>query len=242
MAVADDCVRGLVDGELPAARYGGHVYDARESHGMICDAVPRGARVLDVGCGTGSISKLIAEQCDAEVLGVEPDATRAELARQQGIDVVTGALTPALAAERGPFDVVVLADVLEHVTSPAALLETCKLALRLDGKLLLSTPNVAHWSVRCNLLRGRFDYATVGIMDATHLRWFTRASLRRLLIASGFDITQLRPAAGLWLDNYQRAPWGWIAGGYRERLIMALLRWWPTGMAAQWVAEARPTA
>jgi 2-polyprenyl-3-methyl-5-hydroxy-6-metoxy-1,4-benzoquinol methylase len=80
--------------------------------------VPHGARVLDVGCGTGSVSLHVAANTGAQIIGVEPDERRAALARERGLDVRAEMLTDDLLARLGSFDVVMFADVLEHL--PAA--------------------------------------------------------------------------------------------------------------------------
>ncbi len=88
---------------------------------MICARIPIGARVLDVGCGTGSISSLIAAECQARVVGIEPDPERAAACRARGLQVVCGYLDDDTAESLGTFDVILFADVLEHVPDPASL-------------------------------------------------------------------------------------------------------------------------
>src|SRR5262245_42234591 len=75
--------------------------------------------------------------------------------------------------EHGRFDTIVLADVIEHLPDPAEMVSLLKQGLVPDGSIVASVPNVAHWFVRIDLLRGSFNYQEMGIMDATHLRWFT---------------------------------------------------------------------
>jgi len=88
-----------------------------------------------------------------------------------------------------PFDSVLLLDVLEHLRDPEGLLALCRTVLMPSGSVIVSVPNVANLIVRLSLLVGRFDYADRGILDRTHLRFFTRKSARRLLQQAGFEIT-----------------------------------------------------
>jgi 2-polyprenyl-3-methyl-5-hydroxy-6-metoxy-1,4-benzoquinol methylase len=91
-------------------------------------------------------------------------------------------------ADRSPFDAVVAMDVLEHLADPESLLTRLCKHMNSSGRLIVTGPNVAFWHVRWQLLRGRWNYADGGIMDETHLRWFTRATWRKLLEDSGFVI------------------------------------------------------
>lgn len=87
-----------------------------------------------------------------------------------------------------PFDVVVVGDVLEHLLDPGAVLDRLRPLVGKDGRLLVSLPNVANLTVRLSLLAGRFEYTPRGILDETHVRFFTRKSGRRLLESHGFTI------------------------------------------------------
>src|SRR5262249_49882611 len=110
----------------------------------------------------------------------------------------------------GPFDVVVCADVLEHLPEPERLLAKIAAWLAPRGTLLVSLPNVAHVSVRAALLAGRFPYADRGILDRTHLRFYTRASGQRLLEDAGFRISEVEPTAmpyELAWPLLARSPW-----------------------------------
>jgi SAM-dependent methyltransferase len=94
------------------------------------------------------------------------------------------------------FDVVVAADVIEHLSRPGTVLRDMSRVLRPGGQVLLSVPNFAHWYPRMRVVTGLFGYDRRGILDDTHLRFFTQATLRRLVRASGFDILEEK-ATGL---------------------------------------------
>jgi methionine biosynthesis protein MetW len=202
--------------------------------------MPSGVRVLDVGCGTGSVTIIANKGKNNKVCGIEPDEARAGLARARGIDVFCGQLSEKYFLEHGNFDVVVLADVLEHVADPSALLALAAKGLRNNGVALVSVPNVAHWSVRLDLMRGRFDYAEVGIRDATHLRWFTSETIRNLLQHQGFEVLSVKQTAGVDLPEYSgRRPWRWISPRLRGMVVRTSTRAMPSLFGCQHVLKAR---
>ncbi len=238
MAAHNQHGRGLLT-ELPSPfRYSGQDLDPAESTGLISTMIPSGARVLDVGCGTGSVSRLIMDACHCTVLGIEPDAERAAAANANGIEIVGAQLTDELIPRLGLFDVVLFADVLEHLVDPFGMLRLAQRFLRAGGAVVASLPNVAHWTVRLNLLRGHFDYQPVGIMDATHLRWFTIRSLHRLFSQAGYSIVDTKASAGMWMQVYQMRAWQWIPRRILRKILHATVRAWPTLFACQYVIKA----
>jgi hypothetical protein len=115
-------------------------------------------------------------------------ASRPIRSRPRGRDIEDAACRDELAA-LAPFDVVLLGDVLEHLRDPWA---TLRALTALGGRIVLSVPNVAHWTGRRALLRGRFPYAEHGLFDRTHLRFFTLASARALAEGAGLRIVAER--------------------------------------------------
>jgi methionine biosynthesis protein MetW len=239
MAAKDQPGRGLLM-ELPSPlRYGGQDLDPGESTGMIASMIPSGARVLDVGCGTGSVSRLIMQACNCTLLGLEPDSDRAAAASSNGVEVVGTDLTEELIPQFGLFDVVLFADVLEHLADPFGTLRLAQRFLRGGGAVVASLPNVAHWTVRLNLLRGRFDYQSVGIMDATHLRWFTLRSIHRLFTQADYRIVETKASAGMWMQVYQVPPWRWMPRRSLRKLLQDAAEAWPTLFGCQYVIRAK---
>jgi methionine biosynthesis protein MetW len=169
------------------------------SHRLALGEVPDGARVLDVGCSTGYLAAELRRR-GCEVIGVEVDPAAAEQARAHCAAVVAGDLESAVThgeverAAAGGVDVVLCADVLEHLRDPWAVLAWLRTLLRPQGKAIISVPNIGHWTARRELLRGRFPYADFGLFDRTHLRFFTRGSARELARRSGFAVRREHPA------------------------------------------------
>ena len=152
--------------------------------------VPSAREWLDVGCGAGALSEaLLVERPGGRAVGIEIDETAAERARTRLQEVHLGSLEsvlPSLPTAR--FDAVILADVLEHVLTPERVLREVHRVLRPRGQLVIGLPNVRHWSVLKGLLEGEFEYTDAGILDHTHVRFFTRRSALRLLREQGFDV------------------------------------------------------
>jgi methionine biosynthesis protein MetW len=229
------------NGILDPLRYDTHMDAPQEVARMLAELVPIGSRVLDVGCGTGALSRIIADTRNAQIIGIEPNPSRAAAARARGLEVHEEPFTPAVLEALELFDVVMFADVLEHVAAPENFLQLAHRALLPGGRVIASVPNVAHWSVRWDLLRGRFEYQPSGIRDATHLRWFTAASVRQLFESSGLRVVSLGQTAGVILPDYgSRRPWRWMSPDLRDPTVRALARWLPLLFGCQHIIHAIP--
>lgn len=149
-----------------------------------------GRRLLDVGCARGHLSSMLAE-AGWDVTGVEADARDASIARAAGIRVVEKTAETALEGMTEEFDVIVFADVLEHMVDPWMALVSARRRLAPGGRIIISVPNVAHLTIRASLAMGRFSYADRGIMDRTHLRFFTRRTLTEMVRDAGCSIRMM---------------------------------------------------
>lgn len=150
------------------------------SHSRVLSLLPAqgsGLRVLDVGCGPGYLFPGLAAR-GFEVTGI--DRNRPETL-PQGVGFVAADLNRDLPSLEAAFDFVLLADVLEHLDHPERVVAWALRCLKPDGRLVISVPNVAHIYVRWKLLWGAFDYQDRGILDRTHVRFFTRKSFVALL-------------------------------------------------------------
>jgi 2-polyprenyl-3-methyl-5-hydroxy-6-metoxy-1,4-benzoquinol methylase len=167
--------------------------DERTSHGIVISLVGRDQRVLEVGCGSGYVSRHLVERGN-DVVGIDIDPDAVNAARQVIAEVHCCDLdiVDASSVVSGPFDVIVLADVLEHVRDPDRVLADLLGVLAPDGRVVLSIPNVAHVDVRLMLLLGEWRYQTLGLLDDSHLRWFTRRSIAELLRAAELEPVAVR--------------------------------------------------
>jgi 2-polyprenyl-3-methyl-5-hydroxy-6-metoxy-1,4-benzoquinol methylase len=164
------------------------------SHALIAKAVGHDKRVLDVGCAAGGFAEVLTER-GCRVTGIEVDPEAARKAERYCERVIVGDVEhPGTVdgIEEGSFDVIVFGDVLEHLKDPLGTLKRLKAALQPEGYVVASLPNVAHGSVRLALLKGMFRYRPLGLLDETHLRFFTRESVEQLFEDAGFMITDMQ--------------------------------------------------
>ncbi len=179
--------------EMPDARYDFEGIDLESGsvHAHVVKLVGPSRRVLELGPATGYMSRVLVER-DCTVVGIEFDPKMAERAAESCDRVIVGDLDSLdLADELGDdrFDVIVAADVLEHLKDPLGALRRLRAFLKPDGCFVISIPNVAHGSIRLALLLGQFEYQPRGLLDSTHLRFFTRETFEQLLFDAelGFD-------------------------------------------------------
>jgi 2-polyprenyl-3-methyl-5-hydroxy-6-metoxy-1,4-benzoquinol methylase len=183
--------------------YHGH---ARVEIGPLCP--PQSMRVLEVGCGNGATLDWLRrnDRCGRTV-GIEIDPLAADDARHRVDRVLCGDAVQLLdeAADEAPFDLLLCLDVLEHLVDPWHFVARLSRLLTPDGVLIASLPNVRHWRVVADLaVRGRWRYRSSGVLDRTHLRFFTRESAIELFDGSGLRVRRCiasrppRGSAGWW--------------------------------------------
>ena len=166
--------------------------DPYSSHAVILSRLGegRGRRALDVGAADGFLAELLTRQ-GWQVTALERDPAQAAKARGRCHDVIVADLDQAAPRLQGRFDAIVYGDVLEHLNDPLPVLVALDRALAGDGRVIVSVPNVAHLWVRFSLALGRWDYADRGILDRTHLRFFTKRSFTALLRDAGLSVEEL---------------------------------------------------
>ncbi len=237
----DASARGFLKGEINFARYDNASSGPDDVASKIAALLKKGARVLDIGCGTGVVSALVKELSECDITAIEPDSERAALARRRGLKVIDGYLTENLAAELGRFDAVVFADVLEHLANPADMIACASRLLVPGGFVVASVPNAAHWTLRLDLRRVRFEYEDCGIMDATHLRWFTHESAKTFFERLGFDVILIDQTIMVDLPAYgKRKPWKWIPRRIKLSILRLLVRYRPRVFGCQVIIQAKP--
>lgn len=144
------------------------------------------SRILDVGCADGwLLSELSGEVRSA--IGVEPDSAARRRAERLGVEVLSS-LDALGETATPPFDVLILADVIEHVPNVSEFLKQCLAHLRVGGFVILSVPNIAHWPARMAVLAGRFPRMDRGPFDRTHLQFFTRRTLIPIIAGCGVEV------------------------------------------------------
>ena len=213
--------------------------DPHSSHSVILARLGegRGRRALDVGAADG----FLAERLTAHgwsVTALERDPELAARARGRCKEVVVADLESAPPLLHGPFEAIIYGDVLEHLSDPTTVLRALDQTLAPGGAVIVSVPNVAHLWVRLSLLAGRFDYADRGILDRTHLRFFTRRTLLELLRSAGLRVDELA-VTPVPLPLVVPPRWhGRVLAGVHA-LSAGAARAWPGGLAYQFVAVCR---
>jgi 2-polyprenyl-3-methyl-5-hydroxy-6-metoxy-1,4-benzoquinol methylase len=169
--------------------YRGHHLLARS----VLSVTPEGGSVFEGGVSSGYFAEVLTGY-GLTVDGFELDPVAASEARSVCRTVHTGDLSSfdieGEIADRS-YDTIVFGDTLEHLPDPAAVLSRLRPKLSAGGHVVLSVPNIANWSIRAQLLAGRFNYRDRGILDRTHLRFFTQKTLRAMLVESGYDAVDM---------------------------------------------------
>jgi len=170
----------------------------------LLEFIPQNVRkILDIGCGSGNFGALLKARYSCEVWGIEPDKQSAMNAQQKLNKVIATTVDKAaFELNNQKFDLICFNDVLEHLVDPQAVLIFAKQFLAKNGYILASIPNIRHFRVIISLLRDRdFKYEKFGVMDETHLRFFTAKSIVRLFEKAGYDVLTIK---GI---NKTRLPW-----------------------------------
>jgi 2-polyprenyl-3-methyl-5-hydroxy-6-metoxy-1,4-benzoquinol methylase len=206
--------RGLAAAIDPGAyvhRYG--VMDASPREDLAA-RVPEGARtVLDVGCSRGASAGALRARGVTRIVGIEPDPEDAADAAGVYDQVLTARLEDVAEDFTGCFDAILFGDVLEHLQDPSDALVRVRPWLSPGSAVVASVPNVGHWSIIDDLVRGRFDYVPYSLLSGTHVRFFTRQTLKDLFEASGYRVTRIdtvalpsSPEAGVRLERLRAFP------------------------------------
>lgn len=169
-----------------------------EAHSILMRLIPRGGRVLELGCASGYLSGYMEAALGCRVTGLEIDPAAVAIAAGRCSEVhvadldVPGAL--AVAGASGPYDVLLAAAVLEHLRQPERVLAEARALLKPGARVIVSLPNIAYWRYRLLLLLGHFDYTDYGVMDRTHCHLYTVRTGRALLEEQGYPVEALHVA------------------------------------------------
>ncbi len=210
----------------------------RTSLSVLASLVPQGARVLDLGCGSGSLGQYLLETRGATSDGVTLSKAEADHARPHYRRVVvdnleTCDLRTTFAGER--YDAIVCADVLEHLSRPERVLAACRELLTPNGRVLISVPNAGYSGLVAELLQGEFRYREEGLLDRTHLRFFTRRSLKRFLRGEQWSLESLDTIQRALTESEFSVPFDSLPPPVASALLAS-----PDALTYQFIAVARP--
>jgi 2-polyprenyl-3-methyl-5-hydroxy-6-metoxy-1,4-benzoquinol methylase len=162
---------------------------------LLFSYIKPGAKVLDVGCSTGYFDQVLIDLKNCTVDGIELDHADAVKARKVCRQVIEGnieTLDLKATALDDNYDIIIFADVLEHLVAPAATLKKVAKVLKPGGNIIFSIPNMAHGAVRLQLLQGNLDAEKEGLLDATHLHFYTQAMVADMIAKAGLHLHELK--------------------------------------------------
>lgn len=199
----------------------------------------RDKKVLEVGPATGDMSKVLTER-GCRVTGLEIDPVAAKVGEQYCERMIVGDIErlnlPEFFGDE-KFDVVLFSDVLEHLVNPSKVLVAVRSILAPGGVVCASIPNVAHGSVRLSLLQGEFRYREKGLLDGTHLRFFTRAGIEDLFAGAGYEVGEWRHVdVGVFATEFNLREQDY------PKALMDALNSSPDALTYQFIVRAEPAA
>ncbi|MGE5374130.1 MAG: class I SAM-dependent methyltransferase [Bacteroidota bacterium] len=209
------------------------------SHSIIAaqlQALPDQSKVLDVGTASGTLARMCMEK-PLHLFGVEPNADWAQIASPLYERIWIGSIDEIGKDCLAGYDAIILGDILEHLPNPEQVLQKLIEHQPEDCLFMISVPNIANLWVRLNLMIGRFDYADRGILDRTHLRFFTRKSLVAMVENAGLRILSIRatPIPLELISNFFNTSPGRFLYGLLARCTALM----PTLLGYQYIVEAR---
>lgn len=172
-----------------ALRY--HVFNERpfESHAIVYNLIRGQTNILDIGSATGYVGEHLKKK-GCHVWGIEIDPQAAKVSRSHLEKVYIGDVKEIqkMPIREHFFDYILMQDVLEHIRDSKGVLRSLQKYLKKGGAIIISTPNIAHVSIRLRLLCGKFVYEETGIMDKTHVHFFTQKTLYQYVKSEGYTI------------------------------------------------------
>lgn len=192
---------------------------------LAIEQISSNSMVLDVGCATGFMGKYLRNKKNCVVYGLDIRPDELEVAKRNLDKAILGNIEQAKTVKailektnQKKFDYILSTSLIEHTANPDQVIENMKSLLKPGGKIVMSTPNIAHWSIRLKLLRGEFDYTDYGILDRTHLHFFTPKTFAKLFMGNKLKIVNQKIDA---------------EGGGLPRLSLALAPLFPNLFAYQ---------
>lgn len=210
-----------------------------ESLALVAKHIKNGSRVLDIGCGAGDLGAYLRSEKACHVVGMDYSADSLAVAADKldaSIQIDLNTQRPDEVIDE-QFDVIVMADILEHIYAPDAVLASADKLLKTDGKVLISIPNAAYLGALLSLYDDSWDYREEGILDRTHIRFYTKKSVLELLANSGFDAAICDRVTRDLLDSEFTQRFDNQVDSVHDWLLAK-----PEGATYQFIVEARPTA
>lgn len=179
------------------SHYSNHLFtpgSVNNSWSHLYDYISEGDEVLDVGCSSGNFGEVLIQLKNCTVTGIDLDKKDITEAKKKLNKAIVGDINDiSLIAKLGKYDIIIFADVLEHLTDPRQTLENVKQLLKPNGQVLFSIPHMGHMSVRLGLMTGKFNYADRGLLDRTHLHFYDKDEVEAIFNDADYRIKEVRP-------------------------------------------------
>jgi 2-polyprenyl-3-methyl-5-hydroxy-6-metoxy-1,4-benzoquinol methylase len=226
-------------GELAAERYEFKSFKYSSHYWILrlLSAEKGELRILDVGTSSGYLGARLRKE-GHYVVGIEMDEASAKNARLHYDAFHVLDIEHFDFPYEDEFDYILFADILEHLPDPESVLRRSLKCLRASGKIIVSVPNVANLVIRLSLFFGRFDYAERGVLDKTHLRFYTLKSLKRMMSEASCRVLEVVPTplpVQMVFPITEKHFFGFVHEAH-----YALVRLWKTLLAYQFVVRAAP--
>jgi 2-polyprenyl-3-methyl-5-hydroxy-6-metoxy-1,4-benzoquinol methylase len=190
----------------------------------IASLISKGTRVLDIGCGGGQLGAALREK-ECVVDGIDIALDRLVFHKDYNLVWEGNVENFDFNQDLGKYNIIVFSDILEHLASAEPILRKINALLAHGGRIIISLPNVAFFINRWNLILGRWDYTDEGILDRTHLKFFTFSTSKRLIKSTGYQIHKIVPQMPIIHSPAKRA----IFNFFMNR--------WPGIFAIGWIFE-----
>jgi O-antigen biosynthesis protein len=186
----------------------------RNSLSVLVGRIKPNSIVLEFGPANGRMTKYMKEQLNCKIYAVEIDENSAKDAKKYTERIIVDSIENyswQKEFKELKFDYIIFADVLEHLYYPDKVLKNCNEFLKEDGSILVSIPNIAHNAIVLNLLKNQFDYSPIGLLDDTHIRFFTKQTFDDLIKGNGYFVSfetaiYLEPKNTEFKNNYDEIP------------------------------------
>jgi GT2 family glycosyltransferase/2-polyprenyl-3-methyl-5-hydroxy-6-metoxy-1,4-benzoquinol methylase/glycosyltransferase involved in cell wall biosynthesis len=221
-----------------------HIYqrsiqaDQFDSLSLIASLIKPGQTIIDLGMGSGALGQYLSQSFSVVADGVTLNPAEAQIARQWYRQVCIADLdTVSLADlfEKYSYDAIICADVLEHLKAPEFLLAQCSDLLKQDGLLITSVPNVGYCGLVADLIQGEFMYRPEGLLDRTHLRFFTRQSLMRFFQEHGWEPQETLTVPCAIVDSEFKTQFDSLPPAVARHLLSG-----PDALTYQFITSLRP--
>lgn len=191
--------------------------------------VPPESSVLEIGCATGFMGAYLINKKKCKVVGVEKFPDEAKEAKKVLTKVIQGDIedndTLKKISKEGNFDVILASAIIQHLVDPHKALKSWKKFFKKNGRLVITGSNITHWSMRKKVLFGEFEYQEYGLLDNTHLHFFTPKTFKKLITDAGYTIEDYK------IDS--------VGGGF-PKVSLLLSKFFPNLFTYQMVIEAKP--